>query len=714
MTDGKPRFCLPFRISISLAFALITVPLLLTVIGTLYVRNVNLAREVAVDLIERATVDISEHVEALLVPLARVVDATTTLAKIDPDKLRKPDTFQYLLTVLESTPHAEMLYVGFERDGAFFQVRRLHPDQKLAGAGNEKPPPDANFVLRTIDPNAGIVADVSTYIAKWGQIVGIERRPPIYDPRSRPWYLAARNQTGLSISDAYIFFSTGQPGLTLSHKIATDAGTSIGAVGIDISLGALSEFLARQRIGKNGLAFIVDNNGGLVGYPKLDSIVAQKGSELIIKKAADIDDPRIVQAVTLRDQGAGNRFVAELENGANFISFTPLPERFGKDWQIGVIAAESDFVGPIRTASLFMLALGSAALLLSVLAILYVADSLTRPLKRIVGETKRIRQFELGGGLGVHSRIVEINELANALDAMEAGLRSFGAYIPKALVRTIVSSGKDTGIGGERRTLTVLFTDIQDFTRRSETLSAEDVFDQLSSHFTALSRCIFDRGGTVDKFIGDSVMAFWNAPAADPDHAANACHAVLRCVAVNDALNVELQAKGYAAMRPRFGLHTGEAVVGNVGSADRMQYTALGAQVNLASRVEGLNKQYGTQVLVTGTVEEQVRDQFLFRPLDLVVPAGTSQIVPLFELLGARDGGPDAAAETAISLCREWSEAIAIYRDRDWSKALELFRSFAAAYPADPVAPIYIERCTRLLANPPPSDWDGAEHFDSK
>ena len=503
MTDGKPRFCLPFRISISLAFALITVPLLLTVIGTLYVRNVNLAREVAVDLIERATVDISEHVEALLVPLARVVDATTTLAKIDPDKLRKPDTFQYLLTVLESTPHAEMLYVGFERDGAFFQVRRLHPEQKLAGAGNEKPPPDANFVLRTIDPNAGIVADVSTYIAKWGQIVGIERRPPIYDPRSRPWYLAARNQTGLSISDAYIFFSTGQPGLTLSHKIATDAGTSIGAVGIDISLGALSEFLARQRIGKNGLAFIVDNNGGLVGYPKLDSIVAQKGSELIIKKAADIDDPRIVQAVTLRDQGAGNRFVAELENGTNFISFTPLPARFGKDWQIGVIAAESDFVGPIRTASLFMLAFGSAALLLAVLAILYVSDSLTRPLKRIVGETKRIRQFELGGGLGVHSRIVEINELANALDAMEAGLRSFGAYIPKALVRTIVSSGKDTGIGGERRTLTVLFTDIQDFTRRSEiALGRSGVRPAL----LALHRAValhFRSRRHVDKFIGE-------------------------------------------------------------------------------------------------------------------------------------------------------------------------------------------------------------------
>ena len=163
----------------------------------------------------------------------------------------------------------------------------------------------------------------STYVAKWGEVVGNERRQPLYDPRSRPWYIAARDQSGLSISDAYIFYSTGQPGLTLSHRISTDAGASIGVVGVDISLGALSEFLARQRIGKNGIAFIVDSKGGLVGYPKIDSIVAQKGSELIIKKAADIDDQRVVQAVTLRDQGAGDRFIAELENGTNFISFTP-------------------------------------------------------------------------------------------------------------------------------------------------------------------------------------------------------------------------------------------------------------------------------------------------------------------------------------------------------------------------------------------------------
>lgn len=713
-TPGKQKLCLPFRISVSLAFTLISAPLLLAVIGTLYVRNVQLARELAAEIIDRATTEISDHVEGLFNPLVRVVDTTASLGSIDPDWLRKRDALQYLFTVLESTPHAEMLYVGFARDGAFYQVRRLSSGVKKTSADDEVRLNRARFALRTIDPGLGKVTDSTTYIAKWGQVITSENNPALYDPRRRPWYLDAWKQPGLSISDVYIFFTTGEPGLTLSRRIATRDDTPVGTVGIDIPLGELSQFMARQRIGDTGVAFIIDNNGHLIGYPKLETIVRRKGSEISISKASEIDDPRVVEALKLREQGAGDRFSAELGDGMHLVSFTRLPERFGKDWLIGVVAAENDFVGPIRRASLFILALGSSALLFSIFAIFYVSKTLTLPLKRVVNETKRIRDFELGGRLPVSSRIIEINEVARALDAMEAGLRSFGAYIPKALVRTIVASGKGTGIGGERRKLTILFSDIKDFTRRSEVLSPEEVFDQLSAHFTAISRCIFDHGGTVDKFIGDSVMAFWNAPVVDPDHASDACHAVLRCQAVLEKLNIEFEAKGFAAMRARFGLHTGDVVVGNVGSADRMQYTALGAEVNMASRVEALNKRYGTWIIATGTVEEQVRDQFLFRPIDLVVPAGTTQIVPLFELLGTSDDGPDRASDNARALCREWSDAIAAYRRRDWDDALIQFRCFAARYPKDNVAPIYIERCSQFSVAPPPYDWDGAEHFETK
>ena len=229
-----------------------------------------------------------------------------------------------------------------------------------------------------------------------------------------------------------------------------------------------------------------------------------------------------------------------------------------------------------------------------------------------------------------------------------------------------------------------------------------------------MSRCIDEHGGTVDKFIGDAVMALWNAPLANPEHAIDACRAALRCRAVDLQLDGEFPAPGHGPMLTRFGLHSGEVVVGNVGSTDRMQYTALGAEVNLASRVEGLNKHYGTQIIATGAVEEQARDHFLFRPLDLVVPAGISRVVPLFELVGALGDAADGASAAAIDRCRAWRRAIELYRRRRWGEACDRFRRLAECHPADRPASLYLERCARFLAVPPPADWDGAEHYDSK
>jgi adenylate cyclase len=231
--------------------------------------------------------------------------------------------------------------------------------------------------------------------------------------------------------------------------------------------------------------------------------------------------------------------------------------------------------------------------------------------------------------------------------------------------------------------VTILFTDIEYFGRRTEALTPEVALQELSLYFEAMSRCIDEHGGTVDKFIGDAVMALWNAPMANPEHATNACQAALRCRSVNRQLNAEFAARGYSPVLTRFGLHSGEVVVGNVGSADRVQYTALGAEVNLASRVEGLNKHYGTQIIATGAVEQQARDDYLFRPLDLVVPAGTSQVVPLFELIGALGDRADGASAAAIDQCREWRQAIELYRSRRWGEACDRFRRFAEDHPAD-------------------------------
>ena len=148
-----------------------------------------------------------------------------------------------------------------------------------------------------------------------------------------------------------------------------------------------------------------------------------------------------------------------------------------------------------------------------------------------------------------------------------------------------------------------------------------------SRYFAAMSKVIMTHPGTVDKFIGDAIMAIWNAPADDPDHAANACTAALALQRANDRLNAEFEREGWPAYRTRFGLHTGEAVVGNIGSDDRMNYTALGATVNLAARLEGLNKNYGTSILVRSALKQRAAPDFVFRSVDRISPKGICRSV---------------------------------------------------------------------------------------
>jgi adenylate cyclase len=155
-----------------------------------------------------------------------------------------------------------------------------------------------------------------------------------------------------------------------------------------------------------------------------------------------------------------------------------------------------------------------------------------------------------------------------------------------------------------------------------------------SRYLAMLSEAIMSHGGTVDKFVGDSVMAIWNAPSDDPDHAAHACAAVLACREANRVLNETFAREGWPAYRTRFGVHSGEAVVGNIGSADRMSYTVLGAAVNLAARLEQLNKRYGTEILVSDAVHGLLENRFSFRFVDTVQPKGFEAHVRIFELLG--------------------------------------------------------------------------------
>jgi len=212
---------------------------------------------------------------------------------------------------------------------------------------------------------------------------------------------------------------------------------------------------------------------------------------------------------------------------------------------------------------------------------------------------------------------------------------SFAHFVPRDIVKGIIDTSISTELGGARQELTILFTDIANFTGIAEEADPDSLMHQTSRHFTALTGAFLAEGGTVDKFIGDSVMVFWNAPHLQSDHVERACRAALAAKAANDALNIQFEAEGLRPFAIRVGIHVGDAVVGNVGSAERMNYTALGNSVNLAARLEGLNKEYGTSILASDAVRKRAEHGFRFKAIASVIAKGMTTETRVFELVEA-------------------------------------------------------------------------------
>ncbi|MCP4195752.1 MAG: hypothetical protein GY762_01255 [Proteobacteria bacterium] len=484
----------------------------------------------------------------------------------------------------------------------------------------------------------------------------------------------------------------------------------IGTVGADITLDGLSVYLDQKKVGRRGRIFVLDGSGNV-----------------IVRSGGDASQPALSQdrldavAITnvvkhFKDTGE-EKFTLP---GAIPImaSFKPFPDEFQKPWVIGVIADRDEFIYEIKQTTLRVLAAASVVACLAVVSISLLSKRLTRSLRQVIEEMKRIQDFRLDDAFSLRSSIIEINDLVSAVKRMKNSLRSFGAYVPIDLVRTIVSSGTAVRVGGQQRELTLMFSDIESFTKNSEKMRPGGVFADLSAYFTAMTDAIRLHDGTVDKFIGDAVMAFWNAPKEDPDHAAAACRATLACLDACKQLNVSNSAVDRDALFPvttRFALHCGDVMVGNVGSDERMQYTALGATVNLASRIEAINKRYGTYLLITESVAEKVSGRFLMRAIDIVAPAGVSFPITIYELLGEIGEETEfPATQMQKRMCDTWRACMAIYEARNWEQAAAGFRRFIDDYPEDKPAKHYLARCEEFICRSPPPDWNGVTNYDSK
>lgn len=287
----------------------------------------------------------------------------------------------------------------------------------------------------------------------------------------------------------------------------------------------------------------------------------------------------------------------------------------------------------------------------------------------------------------------------------------FEKYVDKAVVRDLINDPSKMKLGGEMREITLLFSDIKGFTTISEALGPENLVKLLNIYLTEMTNTVMKHRGSVDKYIGDAIMAFWGAPLPDADAPYHACLAALEMQSRLEALAPRWKKFGDVTLKQRVGINTGLCVVGNMGSDQKFNYTAMGDAVNLASRLEGVNKQYGTYIMISEMTYQKVARKVVAREIDKVLVVGKTEPVRIYELIGLADKPLTDAMKRFLE---SYYEGIACYQKRQWDEGIAYLEHALQYKPDDPVCQLYIERMNLYRLNPPDANWNGVFVLTSK
>jgi adenylate cyclase len=537
---------------------------------------------------------------------------------------------------LQELPQMDSVYAGFE-NGAWLQVRRI---SELNDEQREmlRASPDATIAINLIRPTpSGELPMRRIFEDRQGNEVGqLDLWKYGYDARKRPWYRETMKADRPMVSSPYLAFSIGAPVITVSAPLR---GKVPGVIAADLKLDTFSDFVQAQRPGEHGIVLIFDSTGSLIAHPKFAQFVLDAMTHPSQPQLPNIEEisSRVVAAVLRRSQGR-DHYDGSIrdEQGRNYL-FKVAKFTLGEQYNatIMLLAAQEDFAQGIRRLQFTGLILAITAGAAFIPVVWIFGSGMSRSVKNITAQAVKLQTLAAPDPSPVASRIKEIHELGGAMELAQRAIWSFAHFIPKEIVRGIIDNSISTELGGVREEITVVFTDVRDFTAIAESADPDVLMHQTSRYFSVLTEAFLAEGGTVDKFIGDAVMVFWNAPNPQPDHVERACRAALVGRAACDKLNSQFETEGLKPFFTRFGIHVGDAVVGNLGSTERMNYTALGNTVNLAARLEGLNKQFGTNILVSEGVYLRAQHCFQFRALESVLAKGMTKETRVFELVGA-------------------------------------------------------------------------------
>ena len=698
----KPaRRSIPFSITMLTLMALIVVPLT-SVLLWLGWRSVTFLEQRSAD--QRVS-NLEAAVEDFLTEgLHVVISVGQTLAfgpsfNVTENPLTDEERRHQLIAMLRRHPAVQAAFVGYA-DGSFIyagQLETLSVEKRL-----ELDAPDGeSTIVRVIEAGAPPRLETWWFYAPDGTHGRSQSLTTNYDPRMRPWYVEAMKAGAAILTEPYRFAQTPDAGISAGVPLRDGKGV----IGFDFTLRTLSQLLTAYKITANSVIVV----GHAAGAVEIESEPCAKdlpgclpGDELVRKllheavREAVATDSKIDREVS----AAGHDYRLIVHRMAPLL---------GQRFIVAAAVPVHELTAQSRELLQRAAIAAAIAVMLAVLGALAASLLVSRSIARIALKTERIRQLDFSDRQPVRSRIREIVRLSDAVENMREGLEIFGRYVSKDLVQQIMRSPESSGVGGTRREITVMFTDIEGFSLLSETMEPELLTSRLSRYFEALGSAISANRGMIDKYIGDSIMAFWNAPATDPEHIANACRGALQAAAAGRALSEKWRDRGRPGFRTRFGLHTGPAVVGNVGARERINYTLVGQVANQASRLEGMNKVYGTEILASGEIARPTSELFVWRHIDRVVAAGTTEAHDVYEPMGEIGSRTEHAAFLAI-----WETAREAYVAGRFEEALEGFRAAAAMRDEDAPCRVFIARCESFLKDGAPPRWDGTWHMDRK
>lgn len=694
MDITRNKFKISIRISIISLFILLLGSIGTIIIAINHFTLNSILLSSAKNLMQEVNTNINNRLLTYLLPLRHdLLEASNLLSKgvVSPTK---PKYLNYLL--FEIINHNNDIY------GVYFAT----PEGNFYGIDRES---GNKLTLQHIIRSKQAPYNIRYALDQNGEIIKETHLKDLsYDPRKRPWYQMALFKKRAIWTDIYEFhlFNSNQsyflPGITAAAPVYNSHGKLLGVIGIDLTISRLMQFIRSLDLTKNTIIYIINQYNHLVAFrgdmnhqdvAAAENLIGKKLTPSLMKQL------RIPVSEELISHSSSTAKRYHIAGREYFIINEPIIHGDNNIWYVTIIVPAADIVGVLKDVSIVSLILTIFSLLCGIFIVRYISQRISLPIIKLANEAKAITELDLTQPKPTRTIIKEISYMDATFDTMRNSLRSFQRYVPSSLVKNLVKSRKLAEIGGESMELSFLFSDIKNFTHLAESIEPQRLTHILSAYFETMTQAVILSHGTLDKYIGDAVMAFWNAPLPVENHALQACQTAIDMRSRLKVLNQYLRHESLPELEIRIGINTGLAIVGNVGSQERLSYTAIGDNVNLSSRLEALNKVYGTHIIVSEKTYELVKEYFTFRLLDHVAVRGKEKGVIIYQLVA-----DDAKLDTDYQ--PRFLKAFELYQQGDWEQSHALFVTLAIAYPDDPIPSVFIKRCQWLMETKPAS-WNG-------